>query len=508
MAKLNEANISISIDGLTTGNPKAVSNLMSTINTDFDSVTPVEVETNPETDDEEFDIDKFIDSVSDEEVGDDEEMPSDDFEEPTEDSAEGLDVDELDSTQEKEEFEDEGGVEDEFEPEVEDDEELLLEDDPDNEEIDESIEKTISELIEDGVADSENLDESINYICGLIGQDVNEVNKEKIYTHFNKLDEGCCGGKKKKKAVKESQDEDEFEETAKCNWCGEEFSLLELRNEKDLGYLCNHCIRGIESRGEELEFIENLDEGNYYMKHAPSCPEQHYDMIYSTYGKDNLNTIKAKNILNMYEKSKISFKQANDLLKPISDGSKKRYARNFKKGITGMDIDDKVFLSKHPRLNESVENNWEELFNQLVNKQIEDYINSLKQLDGQKLAEYKKWAEENGIPYEDLHFELLTESVNPDMQFGHKPNKLLKGNEKPSNKLRKIKTIKSNGKESQRIAPKQDEVIAIVESAKATIRVADEKYYPAIQRRFANKLMEAGVSVNRIGKIFEKLFEG
>lgn len=42
------------------------------------------------------------------------------------------------------------------------------------------------------------------------------------------------------------------EETAACEWCGEEYPLSELREEKDLGYLCEHCIQAIWSHGEKL----------------------------------------------------------------------------------------------------------------------------------------------------------------------------------------------------------------------------------------------------------------
>ena len=38
----------------------------------------------------------------------------------------------------------------------------------------------------------------------------------------------------------------------KCEWCGEMFGESELREEKDLGYLCEHCVLAITSRGEEL----------------------------------------------------------------------------------------------------------------------------------------------------------------------------------------------------------------------------------------------------------------
>lgn len=37
-----------------------------------------------------------------------------------------------------------------------------------------------------------------------------------------------------------------------CEWCGELFSRSELREEVDLGLLCDRCIAGIASRGEEL----------------------------------------------------------------------------------------------------------------------------------------------------------------------------------------------------------------------------------------------------------------
>jgi len=37
-----------------------------------------------------------------------------------------------------------------------------------------------------------------------------------------------------------------------CEWCGELFSRSELREEVDLGLLCDRCIAGIASRGESL----------------------------------------------------------------------------------------------------------------------------------------------------------------------------------------------------------------------------------------------------------------
>ena len=52
----------------------------------------------------------------------------------------------------------------------------------------------------------------------------------------------------------------EEEETEKCVWCGDYFPIDELHKEKDMGYICNHCKQGLESRGEELEFEDEYDE--------------------------------------------------------------------------------------------------------------------------------------------------------------------------------------------------------------------------------------------------------
>lgn len=45
-----------------------------------------------------------------------------------------------------------------------------------------------------------------------------------------------------------------FEEYQICKWCDELYPESELRKEEHLGYLCNRCIKGIESRGEKLDF--------------------------------------------------------------------------------------------------------------------------------------------------------------------------------------------------------------------------------------------------------------
>jgi len=43
----------------------------------------------------------------------------------------------------------------------------------------------------------------------------------------------------------------------KCAWCGEVYDDTELLKEKHLGYICRHCARGIEARGETLDIEES-----------------------------------------------------------------------------------------------------------------------------------------------------------------------------------------------------------------------------------------------------------
>ena len=44
------------------------------------------------------------------------------------------------------------------------------------------------------------------------------------------------------------------DDEAVCTWCGEIYDKSALKEELNLGYLCDSCIRAIESRGEDLVF--------------------------------------------------------------------------------------------------------------------------------------------------------------------------------------------------------------------------------------------------------------
>ena len=51
---------------------------------------------------------------------------------------------------------------------------------------------------------------------------------------------------------------DNFDDVKKCAWCDEEYEVCEMKKELYLGYLCDRCIRAIESRGEKLIFEEGI----------------------------------------------------------------------------------------------------------------------------------------------------------------------------------------------------------------------------------------------------------
>ncbi len=55
-------------------------------------------------------------------------------------------------------------------------------------------------------------------------------------------------------SVDEEDDDINLYDMATCAWCGEKYPEEELHKEKDMGYICDRCKKGIESRGEHLDF--------------------------------------------------------------------------------------------------------------------------------------------------------------------------------------------------------------------------------------------------------------
>lgn len=71
--------------------------------------------------------------------------------------------------------------------------------------------------------------------------------------------------------------DDDEERYGTCSWCGDVLPVSELRKEKDMGYLCNHCAKGIESREGPLswenEYVpeSTMNEGVDKLKDAISA---------------------------------------------------------------------------------------------------------------------------------------------------------------------------------------------------------------------------------------------
>lgn len=60
---------------------------------------------------------------------------------------------------------------------------------------------------------------------------------------------------------KHEDKDDEFEKTHECSWCGEKFSESEMRCEKDMGWLCEHDWRYLESKEGDLEEVDPSETG-------------------------------------------------------------------------------------------------------------------------------------------------------------------------------------------------------------------------------------------------------
>ena len=108
----------------------------------------------------------------------------------------------------------------------------------------------IEKLYQDGVLN----DEQYNYI-------------KKYWKVFERFSS-------KKTKLSKKADEDKFktrineegDEIGTCAWCEQEYDVSDLKKDKDLGYICDHCARAITSRGEELEIIETSKKQNVCKK--------------------------------------------------------------------------------------------------------------------------------------------------------------------------------------------------------------------------------------------------
>lgn len=77
------------------------------------------------------------------------------------------------------------------------------------------------------------------------------------YQEIFGLDESKNSDKKEHK----HEDDDEFEKTHECSWCGEKFPESDMKCEKDMGWLCEHDWKYLESKESDLEEVDPSETG-------------------------------------------------------------------------------------------------------------------------------------------------------------------------------------------------------------------------------------------------------
>lgn len=144
---------------------------------------------------------------------------------------------------------------------------------------------------------------------------------------------------------------------------------------------------------------------------------------------------------------------------------------------------------------------FENLFSQLVNGNLDIYRQKLQALGRDGVNAYVSWANENGIPVEELKLHMgLNETSNPDCNYGTKPNPYLKGYKKTPCEMKRVKGFAARDKEQEGFPLRKDDglspkVVAIKESAENMLACArSDRHKEAIIRRMADKLLAEGIS--------------
>lgn len=109
---------------------------------------------------------------------------------------------------------------------------------------------TLSVEVDDGIVVSKEFDTPLQADVAKTGIEQGEIDSELLY----------------------KEDAEDFEEPVECVFCKETFEKVDCKKEKDLGYLCDQCIRAIEAKeGDVLEFEEDtIDEKLFQQATQPS----------------------------------------------------------------------------------------------------------------------------------------------------------------------------------------------------------------------------------------------
>ena len=97
------------------------------------------------------------------------------------------------------------------------------------------------------------------------GDRMGRVTKEDLdnYEYYLEQYKEIFGLDESKKSDKKLHihEDDEFEKTHECSWCGEEFPESDMKCEKDMGWLCNHDWKYLETREGNLEECDPTEIG-------------------------------------------------------------------------------------------------------------------------------------------------------------------------------------------------------------------------------------------------------
>lgn len=97
------------------------------------------------------------------------------------------------------------------------------------------------------------------------GDRMGRVTKEDLdnYEYYLEQYQEIFGLDESKKSVKKTHicEDNEFEKTHECSWCGEEFPESDMKCEKDMGWLCKHDWKYLESKEGDLEECDPTEIG-------------------------------------------------------------------------------------------------------------------------------------------------------------------------------------------------------------------------------------------------------
>lgn len=500
MEKLNETNINISIDGLSTGDAQAAAELLALAGdpAKFDNVSTVDT-TDYNMDENPFDVvmdEEPVDNLPTEEISVEElpaeEMPvideptvdDEDTEEPIEDTDESVEED----------------IDDVEDPvlDAEDKDELLLEEEPI--ESDEDIEliaendpiEDIGDLIEDGASDSEDIDECIQDVCSIIGVTLNEASMGKLMTRLSsKLEEGFVDKEAEEKGLfkiyrvikSNGMEKPEFKTAFNVmnKFVNNKISLDMAKAQMDA------LSRRVKKIAPKLSFealqpqeVESSKFEDLFVLHANGNDAEYMKVL------DKLSDEEKSAYIAWAEEKHIPQEDLHlNLLtedKPMGllDSGETSVGESLKISDMGKLVED---LRK----------------DKLSNNEINEHIKNMFEIGALTNEEYNE-----ALKY-------VKESINPKFAKNTKPNPVLKDNDEVGTVYEPVETINAWGNETPGFEPKGNQsnhsnIVKVVESAKKTIEKADPSLKDALIRRFAGKLLDEGVCYADATEIINKIF--